>query len=192
MAKGFTDEKGRFRPIGNQSPVSRKEKTIDAGKGTLITEGTFEFTPRERGVTWDKAVDRFVKFRDSNNDLIGFSFDPVINEGFDFEDPDQVIDFHELNVEGGEENPVFVIGVTNQLGGTPTRELQSAYEDVKNKGRTPLIGFFIDDNNNEFTDIAFPVSGVSREEALLIGGENAQDSISVLFSDGTFSIEDVR
>jgi len=192
MAKGFKDDKGKFRPT-TKSPLPRKkQKTIDSSKGTLITEGTFSFTPRESGVTWETAVERFTDFRDDNPDLEAFSFDPEINSGFDFLDPDMVINFHDLHVKGGDENPVFVVGVTNQLGGTPTRELQSAYEQVKNEDKIALIGFFTDGQDNEFTDISFPISGIDREEALKLASENAQDSVSVVFSDGTFSIETVQ
>jgi len=192
MAKGFKDDEGNFRPTGQPVGTSKKKKSIDISRGTLITEPTLEFIPRESGVSWETAVERFVEYRDDNSNLDGFSFEPDIDNGFDFNDADQVIDFHELFVEGGEENPVFVIAVTNQLGGTPTRELQSAFEQTKNEGKTALIGFFRDDLANEFTDISFPISGIDREEALELAENNAQDSIAVLFNDGTFSIENVR
>ncbi len=192
MAKGFKDDSGKFRPISKTGVgKSKREKTVTTGKGKLITEGTFEFTPREGGVTWEKAVERFIDFKDNNADLEGFTFDPEINQGFDLEnDPDEAINFHDLYVEGGDENPVFVVGVTNQLGGTPTRELQSAYEQIKSERRNAFIGFFTDDQN-EFTDISFPISDVDREEALEIARDQAQSAIGVVFSDGTFSIESV-
>jgi hypothetical protein len=192
MAKGFKDDSGKFRPFSKTGVgASKKEKSVTAGKGKLITEGTFEFTPREGGVTWEKAVERFIEFKDNNEDLEGFTFDPEINQGFDLEnDPDQAINFHDLYVQGGDENPVFVVGVTNQLGGTPTRELQSAYEQIKSERRNAFIGFFTDEQN-EFTDISFPISDVDREEALEIARDQAQSAIGVVFSDGTFSIESV-
>ncbi len=193
MANGFTDDEGRFRPFSKTGVgKSKKEKTVTTGKGKLITKQGFEFTPRERGVTWETAVERFVEFRDDNSDLEGFTFDPEINEGFDFEDADRAIDFHDFYVEGGEKNPVFLIGVTNQLGGTPTRELQSAYEQIKSERRNVFLGYFKDDLDNEFTDISFPLSDIPREEALQIAKEFAQDNIAVVFDDGTFSIETVR
>ena len=76
------------------------------------------------------------------------------------------------------------------MGGTPTRELQSAYEQIKSERRNAFIGFFTD-QENEFTDISFPLSDVDREEALEIARDQAQNTIGVVFSDGTFSIESV-
>lgn len=193
MATGFTDDSGKFRPFSKTGVgKSKREKTVTAGKGKLITEETFEFTPREKGVSWEIAVERFIEFKDKNEGLEGFTFDPEINQGFDLENnPDEAINFHDLYVEGGDENPVFVIGVTNQLGGTPTRQLQSAYEQIKNERRNAFIGFF-SDQQNEFTDISFPISDIDREEALEIAKMNAQNAIGVIFEDGTFSIEIVR
>ncbi len=193
MARGFTDDDGQFRPFSVTGVgKSKKEKTITSGKGQLITEGEFEFIPREEGVTWETAVERFIDFKDDNLDLEGFTFDPTINAGFDLEnDPDQAINFHELYVQGGDDNPVFVIGVTNQLGGIPTRELQSAYEQIKVERTNVFLGFFTD-GENEFTDISFPISDIPREEALEIARDQAQDTIAVVFNDGSFTLETVR
>ncbi len=192
MAKGFTDSNGNFRPTGQPLRKSNREKSIDTSKGTLITEGTFEFTPRESGVTFETASERFIEFRNQTVED-EFSFDPEINQGFDFNNKVQAREFHDTFVEGGDRNPVFVIGVQNQLGKSPTRSTQSAYEDVKNDGRTPLIGGSINVLTGEpQTDISFPISNVSREEALDLADEYAQDSIAVIFHDGRFRVEDVN
>lgn len=193
MAKGFKDNKGKFRPTGQPAGRSKKEKTIDTTSGTLITEGVFEFIPRETGVSFDTASERFIEFREMNEDLEGFSFDPVINQGFDFNNNIQAKEFHALFVEGGDENPVFVIGVQNQLGKNPTRATQSAYEEVKNDGKNPLIGGSIDPLTGEpLTDVAFPVSGINREEAFELADEYAQDSIATIFNSGQFRVENVN
>lgn len=192
MVKGFTDSNGKFRPTGQPLLKSNKEKSIDTSRGTLITEGTFEFIPRETGVTFETANKRFIEFR---NETVEdeFSFDPELNQGFDFNNKEQAREFHETFVEGGDRNPVFVIGVQNQLGKNPTRATQSAYEDVKNDGRTPLIGGSINVITGQpQTDISFPISNVTREEALDLADEYAQDSIAIIFPDGKFRVEDVN
>ena len=129
MAKGFKDSSGRFRPTGQPVGSSKKEKTIDTGKGLLITEGTFEFTPRERPVSWEVASERFIEFRKDLPDDAGFSFDPVTDTGYDFNDNAEALDFYNQFAEGGKS--VFVIGVTNQLGRNLTRTTQSGYEEVR-------------------------------------------------------------
>jgi len=192
MAKGFKDSNGNFRPTGQPLRKSNREKSIDTSRGTLITEGIFEFVPRESGVPFETASERFMDFRNSTLED-EFSFDPEIDKGFDFNNRNQAKEFHDLFVEGGQRNPVFVIGVQNQLGKNPTRATQSAYEDVKNDGRTPLIGGSIDTLTGEpQTDVSFPVSDISKEEALDLADQYAQTSIATVFNDGEFRVEDVN
>jgi len=192
MVKGFKDDKNRFRPTGRGQPVSKVSKTIDVSRGTLITQPEFEFIPREGGVSWELASERFIEFRKDIPDEEGFTFDPETNKGFDFNDTDEALEFHDLFVEGGDENPVFVIGVQNQLGRNPTRASQSAYEKLRSEGKTTLIGGSFSELTQEpFTDISFAVSGINKEEALDLADESAQDSIAVVFNDGGFFIENV-
>jgi len=190
LAKGFTKD-GKFRPTGQPLAKSNREKSIDTSRGTLITEGTFEFIPREGGVTFETARERFMDFREST-DQDEFSFDPEIDQAFDFNDNNQAKEFHDLFVEGGQKNPVFVISVQNQLGSDPTRATQSAYEDVKNDGRTPLIGGSIDFLTDlPLTDVSFPISGIDIEEARDLADEYAQDTLAVITNDGKFRVENV-
>lgn len=192
MAKGFKDSNGNFRPTGQPVGSSKKQKTIDAGRGMLITQGTFEFIPRERPVSWEVASERFIEFRKDLPDDAGFSFDPVTNTGYDFNDRAQALDFHTQFVEGGENQTVFVIGVQNQLGRNPTRASQSAYEQVRNDGFDPLIGgSWSIVAQQPFTDISIAVSGIDSEEAFDIANDLGQDFISIVNKDGDFFIADV-
>lgn len=188
MVKGFMKD-NKFRPTGGQ-PIGRssKEKTIDPDKGTLIKEGTFEFTPREKPVTWEVAMDRFIEFRKDIPDEEGFTFDPVTDTGYNFKVQDEALDFHNQFTED-ENSSVFVIGVQNQLGRDPTRASQSAYEQVKNDDLDPLIGgFFSEELQLPFTDISFAVSGVNTDDAFDKAREYGQDFVTVVNKDGEFFI----
>ncbi len=190
MAKGFKDSSGRFRPTGQPVGSSKKEKTIDTGKGLLITEGTFEFTPRERPVNWEVASERFIEFRKDLPDDAGFSFDPVTNTGYDFNDNAEALDFYEQFTEGGKS--VFVIGVTNQLGRNLTRTTQSAYEEVRREGFDPLFGgSYSEVAKQPFTDISFAISGIDSEEALDLARERGQGFVSIINKNGEFFIANV-
>lgn len=192
MAKGFKDKNGDFRPTSGQ-PVgkSKKEKTIDPTKGTLIKEPTFEFIPREGGVSWETAVDRFIQFRKDIPDKQGFTFDPVTNIGYNFKVKDEALDFHNQFAED-ENSSVFVIGVQNQLGRDPTRASQSAYEQVKNDDLDPLIGgFFSEEFQLPFTDISFAVSGINTDNAFDKAREYSQDFLTVVNKDGDFFVIDI-
>ena len=190
MARGFKDSDGNFRPTGSPVRSSKKEKTIDTGKGMLITKGTFEFIPREKPVSWEVASERFVEFRKNLPDDSGFSFDPVTNIGYDFEDKDEAIDFFKQFSE--DNKSVFVIGVQNQLGRNPTRATQSAYEEVKNDGFDPLIGgSFSELAQQPFTDVSFAVSGIDSEEAFDIARNRSQSMVAIVNKDGEFFIADV-
>jgi len=178
-------EKAMFAKIRKPSPLSSKDVEIKSPRTGIITRLT---RPEQRStIDYDEANNRFEKFIDKTK-LKAFTFDPQSKRGFNFKDIDDAIEYHEMFVvPKNSDNPVYSIGLTNQLNLTNTRELQSNFEFAKGEGFRPMFGFF-QDRQNKFVDIAVAISGIPESEAIREGKKYAQDFISVIFKNGEFRL----
>ena len=137
---------------------------------------------------WDDANKTYSDFVDST-DLKGFSFDPATGKGYDFYNQSDIGDFFQQHSKDGE--PVYVVGVTNQVGRYPSRQIQSEYERIAGEGSKPMIGFWHDDANGfDYTDVAFPMSGagVNDETAIALGQKYAQEYVVKINQDGSVKL----
>jgi len=126
---------------------------------------------------WDDANKSYSDFVDSAG-LKGFSFDPSSGKGYDFYNQSDIGDFFQQHSKDGQ--PVYVVGVTNQVGRYPSRQIQSEYERISGEGSRPMIGFWHDDATGfDYTDIAYPMSGAefNDESAIALGQQYAQEYI---------------
>ena len=111
-----------------------------------------------------------------------FSYNPKtgkVTDAFDKEDASRFFDNHSVNGQ-----PVYVISKTNNQRGL-NRRTESSYNQIINEGNTPLIGRWKSDVTGvEYTDMSFPVSGISESEAKGLLRNNAQESALVISSNG--------
>lgn len=187
MALTRQQEKAMFAGKNKPSGLSSKDLRINQPITTQI-----KLSPIKSGqkitISYDEAVNRFENFLDKTK-LEAFTFDPQINKGFDFNNKNNAKEFHNnFVVPKGSNNPVYAISLTNQLNITNTRELQSNFELVKDRGFRPMFGFFLGDKGDRFIDITEIVSGISKNEAVVLGKKYNQESISAIFKNGEFEI----
>lgn len=132
------------------------------------------------------AFQNHSKFAESNKDLIGYSFDPTSNKGYSALDKDGnaitevTKDIHKQYSDG--ESKLYFVGVTNHQGGL-SRENESAYTQVANDGKNPMVGYFR--SQIEYTDISFPVDhGTSDADVIKMLDHNVQESAMVVDKNG--------
>lgn len=124
----------------------------------------------------------------SKTDKDAFSFNPKtgkVTDAFDQKEATAFFDNH--SVDG---KPVYVISKTNNQGGL-NRKTESSYNQIIGEGKTPLIGRWKSDITGvEYTDMSFPVSGISESEAKGLLAKNAQESALVVSANGVVSFLD--
>jgi len=179
-------EKAMFAKTKRPLALSSKDVEILKPSTGIITKLT---RPEQRStIGYNEANNRFEKFIDKTN-LKGFTFDPQANRGFDFDIEDEAIDFHQMFVvPKNSDNPVYTIGLTNNLRLTNTRQLESNFEFARGEGFRPLFGFF-EDEERKFVDITIALSGISEKEAISEGKKYAQKFITVIFKNGKFKLK---
>ena len=168
-------------------PLALSSKDVEILKPTtgIITKLT---RPEQRStIGYDEASNRFEKFIDKTS-LKGFTFDPQSNKGFDFDNEDDALDYHEMFVvPKNSDNPVYTIGLTNNLRVTNSRQLESNFELARGQGFRPMFGFF-EDEENKFVDITIAVSGIPESEAITEGKKYAQKFITAILKNGKFKL----
>lgn len=186
MALTRQQEKAIFAKIRKPSLMSSEDLEIKSPRTGIITRLT---RPEQRStIDYDEANNRFEKFLDKTN-LKGFTFDAESNRGFDFDDVVDAKEYHSMFVvPKNSDNPVYTIGLTNNLRLTNTRQLQSNFEFAKGQGFRPMFGFF-EDGKNKFVDITITLSGIPENEAIGEGKKYAQKFITVIFKNGRFKLK---
>ena len=177
-------EKAMFAKQKKSKVFSTKDLIVPTPRTKIVP-----ITPKlEEPINYITANRRFQEFLEKSK-LEGFSFVPELNRGFDFKNLNDAKRFHRMFVEPkNSDNPVYTIAFTNQLTLTDTRELHSNFEFAQGKGFNPIFGFFTDELGRKFSDITIPVSGISLNEAIKLGKEYKQKSISVIFKNGQFDV----
>lgn len=95
--------------------------------------------------------------------------------GYDFTNNKQSRQFYnKFNNPKYTGNAMFQIGTTNNKLASVPRDLESEYSSVRLGNNLPMFGFFKDLDGTEFTDISFPVSGISDQRALQIAKDKKQ------------------
>lgn len=140
-------------------------------------------------INYEEASRRFENFLNKTN-LKEFTFDPQTNKGFDFRDRNDAKQFHNMFAVSNE--PVYVIGVTNQIGLTNSRELHSNFEHVKGNGYRPLFGTFVGMNGMRYVDVPIVEAGISEDRAINKAKHYAQETIVVIFKNGDVDQIDIQ
>ena len=142
---------------------------------------------------WSDAFKRFQHFKDKTN-LTGFSFDPEEGIGYDISNQDQAVQFYyRFNFPPITQKPLYLVSMTNQLGGQLTRELHSNYLQAKNLGYSPLIGSWKDNKTGrEYTDITIVMNNTSEKEAIKLAKNHVQDTIMVIYNNGDYDFIDTH
>ncbi len=176
------------------SLTREQEKAMFAKRNqskVLSTKDLIKPTPRKKinpvkekePINYVTANRRLQEFFDKTN-LKAFTFDPELNRGFDFENLQDALEYHSLFEEPkGSGNPVYTIGFTNNLELKDSLELHSNFELASDKFKT-MFGFFTRFDGKKFIDVAVPFSGISRDEAIRLGKEHGQESISAILKNG--------
>lgn len=177
--KGFTRD-GKFHPITTYKSV-KKKRSGTVSLGMVIKKQRKHDEPEDFTI----AVRRFEDFKDST-DIHGFTFDPITNEGYDFTNEKQTQRFYNKFVNKKDKGrAIFQIGTTNNVLASVPRDLEAEYNSVRLKNNLPMFGFFRDFDGTEFTDISFPVSGISDQDALGIAIDKQQMWYFKIYPDGT-------
>ena len=184
MALTRQQEKAMFAKFNNSNGIS--SSVLQNSTKPVLPE---RIKPIQKStVGYEEGNKLFQNFL-SKSDLQGFTFDPELNRGFNFKKLQDKKDYHELFVfPKNSDSPVYTIALTNQLKLKDVRLLKSNYEFVKGKGFRPMFGFFIDEDGSKFIDIAIPISGITKDEAIRLGKKYAQKSIVVIFKNGESSL----
>jgi len=154
-------EKAIFAKFSNSNRISSSVLQRDSRKPVLPER----IKPIQKSTVDYEEGNRLFQDFVSKTDLEGFTFDPELNRGFDFEKLEDIKDFHRLfTFPKGSDSPVYSIALTNQLKLKDARLLKSNYEFVKEKGFRPMFGFFIDqEDGSKFIDVAIPISGITKD-----------------------------
>jgi len=133
---------------------------------------------------WSTATERYYNFKNKTN-LKGFSFDPDDGIGYDLEDKSQAIRFYnKFDFPTFTGKPIYLVSLTNQLGGQLTRELHSNYDHAKNIGYSPLIGFWIGEYDEEYTDITIAMNATPKKDAIWLAKDRKQEGIVAIYNNG--------
>ena len=180
--------------------------TTDSGLKIFIPEGAdanevikkqvddFKATPKKTKTPVKSQSKPFGEVRKDYEKVVAkskedaFSYNPntgKVTNAFDKEDAGKFFDNH--SVDG---KPVYVISKTNNQGGL-NRKTESSYTQIINEGNTPLIGRWKSDATGvEYTDMSFPISGISESDAKGLLRNNAQESALVVSANGLVSFLD--
>jgi len=173
---------------------SKMNKAKGLSSKDLFKDKTKNSNPvnsRREPINYVTANRRLQEFFDKT-DLKAFTFDPELNRGFDFENLQDALQYHSLFEEPkGSGNPVYTIGFTNNLELKDSLELHSNFELASDEFKT-MFGFFTRFDGKKFIDVAVPFSGISRDEAIRLGKEHGQESISAILKNGKLEIIDIE
>lgn len=117
-----------------------------------------------------------------------YSYDPVSGKGFDAfnqEDAKQMYDRY-----GNGSDPVYFISETNHAGQL-SRESESAYINIQNRGKDPIIGRWVSDETGfDYTDVSYAESTNDEGSIVEILRKTNQESALKLNPDGTVDFVD--
>lgn len=118
-----------------------------------------------------------------------YSYDPKTGKGYNAFNREEALQMYDRYDKSDGKDPVYFISETNH-GGNLSRESESAFVNISNKGNDPIIGKWVDDNTGfVYTDVGFSEAGLGKKGAdrkirdLLT--ETAQESALKLLPDGT-------
>jgi len=145
---------------------------------------------------------RFSEAREKHQEFLkknkgeSYSFDPKTGKGYNAFDQKEGIEMYNRYDKSDGKDPVYFISETNHQGQL-TRESESAYVSVTNKGKDAVIGRWIsDDTGFDYTDISSAESGLGKKgsdrEIRTRLKEAGQESALKLFSDGTVDFVNAR
>lgn len=169
---------------GGDSGNDSANAPSDTGAGRRPSSGSSGSAPKKEPVEYNKAASLQRKFAETTK-MTAYSFDPQANRGYDLTNEQDIKDFHAAHSDGS--SPVYVIAVTNHLG-DQDRENESAYNQIANDGKSPLMGFWKSPNTGfEYNDSSFPIDhGISDNEVRALLKHYAQESAIVSSKDGTW------
>lgn len=78
---------------------------------------------------------------------------------------------------------MFQIGTTNNILAEFPRDLEAEYNSVRLEGSLPQFGFYTL-GSLEFSDVSFPISGISDRRALEIALDKSQRSFFKIYPNG--------
>lgn len=188
MALTRQQEKAMFAKIKRSKQLSSKDLQIN----NIIMRNSNPIKSRGEPINYVTANRRLQEFFEKTS-LKAFTFDPESNRGFDFKNLEDAKDYHKLfEKPKGSGNPVYTIGFTNNLEIEDTLELHSNFELATGKGFKTMFGFWTKFDGRRFIDVAVPFSGISRDEAIRLGKEHGQESITVILKNGKLEIIDIE
>lgn len=180
MTNFYTDENKKVHPLNNKNGISSDQHNNNDKKTN------YEPPVSNPNVDWETAIKRYDSYnknavRDDRNK--NFTFDPTLNDGYDFKKPaDRMRFFNNYSIDG---KPVYVVSLTNQIGETPTRELHSTFVNAGNQGTPVFFGRWNKIlNMRRYTDISIPVS--NRQTAISLADSRIQDNVVAIYNNGEF------
>lgn len=162
-----------------ENPKQALERTIKARTGPKPS--SIKSEKSKTSITYTEAKKKYddALTKAKTN---AFSFNPKDGKITDAFDQKEANDFYKQYSKNNSD--VYVIGTTNHAGEL-SRESESAFTQVQNEGKDPLIGRWISDKTNfDYNDISFPVSGIDDEKAKGLLKQYGQESALVISNNG--------
>lgn len=158
------------------------------GGGGGGDKSTTSSAPKVQAVDFDTAFKNHDSFTQSNGGLKGYSYDPTTNTGYSAFTQDGQTNKADTGAMYAKfadgKSDLYVIGMTNH-GGQLSRESQSAYIQLTNESKYPLVGYFEGQAGFGFTDISFPTDhGVTDADIIRMLDANVQESALVIDKNG--------
>ena len=120
---------------------------------------------------------------------VGFTLDPGTCLVFDAYVEDDCRAMYQLQVESNpginEGEPLYFIGITNNVGTKVSDQLKRAFARVSKKVRRPQIGFWRDDFGIPYLDIVIARQFINPQAAMRFGKRHGQAWILAVWADGS-------
>jgi hypothetical protein len=176
-----------FLPDGEDAEkvISETFKKLDKSKSKSPTKQAPKSDEPQR---FSEARKKHQEFLEKNKGE-SYSFDPKTGKGFNAFDKDQAKEMYKRYDVSDGKDPVYFISETNHQGQL-SRESESAFINITNKGEEPIIGRWVsDDTGFDYTDVTYAETGLGKKgkdrEIRSILRKQNQESALKLFPDGT-------
>jgi hypothetical protein len=134
-------------------------------------------------VDYNKAI---INFEKEASTRTTFSYDPVSNKAYDVNTLEEANELYERYGNGND--PIYIIGVTNNTSGKLDDETMKAYLDLQKNGKIPFLGQWISSSGKKFKDVSYLDGNIDEGEALRLKILFNQEGVLKVKSNGRWEI----
>jgi hypothetical protein len=134
-------------------------------------------------VDYNKAI---INFEKEASTRTTFSYDSVSNKAYDVSTLEEANELYERYGNGND--PIYIIGVTNNTSGKLDDETMKAYLDLQKNGKIPFLGQWISSSGKKFKDVSYLDGNIDEGEALRLKILFNQEGVLKVKSNGRWEI----